>query len=348
MDDISAYDYQLPGELIAQHPLPNRSDARLMLVDRRGQSIEHFHVRDLPRLLDPGDCLVLNNTQVVPARLVGRRTRTGGHWQGLYLQHDAQGHWQVLGKTRGRLEIGETITLMNRAGLDGVVLQLLARQEGGVQIVAPQSTESALSILASHGRTPLPHYIRHGEMEAEDEARYQTIYASVPGSVAAPTAGLHFTPALLAQLEQQGIARADVTLHVGMGTFRPIQARTLSEHTMHAEWISVSDQAVYTIRQARAHGGRCVAVGTTSMRSLESAAQSGELKPFEGETSLFIRPPYTFHAVDALLTNFHLPKSTLLVLVRAFGGDELLRRAYETAVAERYRFFSYGDAMLIV
>ena len=347
MDELSAYDYHLPSELIAQHPLPNRSDARLLLVDRRAQSIEHYHVRDLPQLLDPGDCLVLNDTQVVPARLVGHRTRTGGHWQGLYLQHDAQGHWQVLGKTRGRLEIGETITLMQRNGLDGVELKLLARQEGGVLVVAPQSSEPALTILEQHGRTPLPHYIRHGEMEADDEARYQTVYAEVPGSVAAPTAGLHFTPALLSQLQAQDIQQAKVTLHVGIGTFRPIATEKLSEHVMHSEWISVSDAAVQTIRQARSHGGRCVAVGTTSMRSLEAASLSGELRPFEGDTNLFIRPPFAFHTVDALLTNFHLPKSTLLVLVRTFGGDELLKRAYEVAIAEGYRFFSYGDAMLI-
>lgn len=347
-DSISAYDYDLPTELIAQHPLARRSDARLMLVDRQAQAISHHHVRDLPLLLRPDDCLVLNDTKVVPARLVGFRTRTGGRWHGLYLQHDEAGHWQVLGKTRGRLEIGETITLMNRRGLDGVQLKLLARQEGGVLVVAPQSPQSTWQLLEEHGRVPLPHYIRHGEMESTDVERYQTVFATHPGSVAAPTAGLHFTPQLLRELEAKGVSEVHVTLHVGIGTFRPVTVERLSDHTMHREWASVSSSAVAAIGAAKAKGGRCVAVGTTSMRTLESASLEGTLVPFEGETDLFIRPPFTFRAVDVLLTNFHLPKSTLLVLVRTFGGDELMRRAYEVAIAERYRFFSYGDAMLIV
>lgn len=319
-----------------------------MLVDRKRDAIEHFHIRDLPELLNPGDCLVLNDTRVVPARLIGFRTRTGGRWQGLYLQHDDAGHWQVLGKTRGRLEIGETITLMNRQGLDGVRLKLLARQEGGVLVVAPESPETAYALLEQHGRTPLPHYIRHGVMEEGDVERYQTVYAAKPGSVAAPTAGLHFTPGLLAELEAKKITKTHVTLHVGIGTFRPVMVEQLSDHIMHREWASVEPATVATIAAAKASGGRCVAVGTTSMRTLESASRGGSLAPFAGETDLFIRPPFTFHTVDALLTNFHLPKSTLLVLVRTFGGDALLRRAYEMAIAERYRFFSYGDAMLIV
>lgn len=348
MDDVSAYDYDLPEELIAQHPLPRRSDARLMLVDRKAGSISHYHVRDLPELLRSGDCLVLNDTRVVPARLVGFRTRTGGRWQGLYLQHDAEGRWQVLGKTRGRLEIGERVTLMDRDGRDGVELELLARQEGGVLVVRPLSSEPALAILERHGRTPLPHYIRHGEMVESDVERYQTVFARNPGSVAAPTAGLHFTPGLLEELRAQGVTTAHVTLHVGIGTFRPIAVERLSEHVMHQEWASIDAVTVAQIRAARAAGGRAIAVGTTSMRTLETAARSGVLEPFSGETSLFIRPPFTFHAVDALLTNFHLPRSTLLVLVRTFGGDELMRRAYAEAIEERYRFFSYGDAMLIV
>lgn len=348
MDDVSAYDYDLPEELIAQHPLPRRSDARLMLVDRKAGSISHYHVRDLPELLRSGDCLVLNDTRVVPARLVGFRTRTGGRWQGLYLQHDAEGRWQVLGKTRGRLEIGERVTLMDRDGRDGVELELLARQEGGVLVVRPLSSEPALAILERHGRTPLPHYIRHGEMVESDVERYQTVFARNPGSVAAPTAGLHFTPGLLEELRAQGVTTAHVTLHVGIGTFRPIAVERLSEHVMHREWASIDAVTVAQIRAARAAGGRAIAVGTTSMRTLETAARSGVLEPFSGETSLFIRPPFTFHAVDALLTNFHLPRSTLLVLVRTFGGDELMRRAYAEAIEERYRFFSYGDAMLIV
>jgi S-adenosylmethionine:tRNA ribosyltransferase-isomerase len=347
-DLISHYDYHLPPELIAQQPLAQRSDARLMVIDRARQSIDHYHIRDLPEILAAGDCLALNDTKVVPARLVGHRTRTGGRWQGLYLQHDAAGHWQVLGKTRGRIEIGETITLMNRQGQDGVALKLLARQEGGVLVVQPQSHLPAFEILEAHGRTPLPHYIRHGESEAADVERYQTVFAAQPGSVAAPTAGLHFTPALLEALTRAGIGTARVTLHVGIGTFRPISTERLSEHVMHREWATISAETVAAIQAAKARGGRCIAVGTTSMRTLEAASRVGALAPFTGETDLFIRPGFAFHTVDALLTNFHLPKSTLLVLVRTFGGDELLRRAYEIAVEERYRFFSYGDAMLIL
>jgi S-adenosylmethionine:tRNA ribosyltransferase-isomerase len=347
-DFVSDYDYHLPPELIAQQPLPQRSDARLMVIDRSRQSIEHHHVRDLPSLLTPGDCVVLNDTRVVPARLVGFRTRTGGRWQGLYLQHDTAGHWQILGKTRGKMEVGETITLMDQQGLDGVRLKLLARQADGVLVVQPLSHDTAYEILEEHGRTPLPHYIREGEMEPADIERYQTVFAVNPGSVAAPTAGLHFTPALLTALEANGVKTARVTLHVGIGTFRPIATERLSEHVMHREWATITPAAVATIQTAKASGGRCIAVGTTSMRTLESASRSGALAPFIGETDLFIRPGFAFHTVDGLLTNFHLPKSTLLVLVRTFGGEELLRRAYEIAIQERYRFFSYGDAMLIV
>lgn len=347
-DLVSHYDYELPPELIAQHPLTQRSDARLLVVNRADQSLEHHHVRDLPDLLRSGDCLVLNDTRVVPARLIGFRTRTGGHWHGLYLQHDSAGHWQILGKTRGRLEIGETVTLMDRNGLDGVQLKLLARQEGGVLVVAPQSSDDVWTILEKHGRTPLPQYIRDGEMDTTDAERYQTVFAENPGSVAAPTAGLHFTPALFKDLAKQGIETAKVTLHVGVGTFRPISVERLEDHLMHREWASIDAATVERLHAVRTRGDRCIAVGTTSMRTLESASLSGVLQPFTGETDLFIRPGFQFHTVDALLTNFHLPKSTLLVLVRTFGGDELMRRAYEVAIAERYRFYSYGDAMLIL
>ncbi len=348
MDEVSAYDYHLPPELIAQHPLVKRSDARLMLIDRARQTIEHWHIRDLPQLLNAGDVLVLNDTKVVPARLVGWRTNTKGRWQGLYLQHDESGHWQILSKTRGVLQAGETITLMDRDGRDGVKLTLLAKQAGGVWVVQPQSDLPPLEVLEAHGRTPLPQYIRDGEMVEDDVERYQTVYADKPGSVAAPTAGLHFSPALLGDLQAQQVQTAKVTLHVGVGTFRPISVERLSDHLMHKEWATISAETVEQILAAKAAGGRCIAVGTTAMRTLESSALSGQLKPFTSETSLFIRPGFIFHAADALLTNFHLPKSTLLVLVRTFGGDELIRRAYEMAITEQYRFYSYGDAMLIV
>jgi S-adenosylmethionine:tRNA ribosyltransferase-isomerase len=346
--ELAQYDYDLPRELIAQQPLSVRSDARLMVVDRRAGSWDHRHVRDLPELLQAGDCLVLNDTRVVPARLVGRRTETGGHWEGLFLEADGQGLWRVLGKTRGRLAPGDRITLLDAEGQESVELELATRGPEGTWIVRPGSHEPAFELLERVGRVPLPPYIRKGEMVPADRQHYQTVYAKKPGAVAAPTAGLHFTGPLLDKLDSLGVALVRLTLHVGPGTFRPIKSELLAEHAMDAEWGSIDRETVETIGRARAGGGRVVAVGTTSVRLLETAAAGGELAPFTGPTDLFIRPPYHFRAVDALLTNFHLPRTTLLVLVRAFGGDELMRRAYEEAVREQYRFYSYGDAMLIL
>ena len=348
MSELDQYDYELPAELIAQEPLACRSDARLLIVRRQAGELEHARVRDLPEFLQPADALVLNDTRVVPARLVGYRTRTGGKWQGLFLAADDAGLWKVLSKTRGKLEPGETIMLQNRQLQDALPLRLLTRLDRGEWAARPESDEPALDLLQRIGRVPLPHYIRGGEMIDADLQTYQTVYATRPGAVAAPTAGLHFTPQLLQRIEQRGVATARVTLHVGIGTFRPITVERLRDHAMHSEWGQISAETVALLRQRRQAGGRIVAVGTTAVRVLETAAASGELQPWTGETSIFIRPPHTFQAVDALLTNFHLPKSTLLVLVRTFGGDELMRRAYAVAVEERYRFFSYGDAMLIV
>lgn len=348
MSELDRYDYELPKHLIAQHPALRRSDARLMLVDRRQQSIDHYHVRDLPELLHPRDCLVLNETRVVPAQLVGVRETTGGRWQGLYLDSDELGNWRLLCKTRGKLAPGDRIVLLNRDAEPDLGLVMLARLEGGAWAARPDSPLPALTLLDRVGRVPLPHYIRGGKMETADLERYQTVYARQPGSVAAPTAGLHFTPELLRRIEARGIGIAKVTLHVGLGTFRPISVDRLDEHTMHSEWGRIDAETAQRLVEVRASGGRIVAVGTTSVRLLESAALSGELAAWSGETNLFIRPGFTFRAVDALMTNFHLPRSTLLVLVRTFGGDELMRRAYAEALAEEYRFFSYGDAMLIV
>jgi len=344
----SQYDYELPLELIAQHPLSVRSDARLMVVDRGTASWDHRYVRDLPDVLGPGDCLVLNDTRVVPARLVGRRSDTGGHWEGLFLEGDENGFWRVLGKTRGKLDPGQRIRLLNAAGHEDIVLELAARRPDGTSIVRPETGERVLDLLERVGRVPLPPYIRKGEMVPADREHYQTVYAKKPGAVAAPTAGLHFTGQLLERLEGLGVHLVRLTLHVGPGTFRPIRAESLAEHVVDPEWGSISREAVEQIGRARAGGGRVVAVGTTSVRLLETAAAEGELAPFSGRTSLFIRPPYRFRVVDALLTNFHLPRTTLLVLIRTFGGDELMRRAYEEAVREQYRFYSYGDAMLIL
>jgi len=348
MGELDQYDYELPRELIAQSPAARRVDARLLVVDRSRNSLTHKHIRDLPELVGSKDCLVINDTRVVPARLVGRRTRTGGFWEGLFLEADTAGFWRLMCKTRGRLTTDETITLINAVGKEDIQLRLAAKQPDGTWIAHPESHEETLVLLDRVGRVPLPPYIRKGEMVEADRRHYQTVYAEKPGAVAAPTAGLHFTRSLLTQLESHGTTICRLTLHVGLGTFRPITAESLSEHQMHSEWGSVDPDNVAKILQCRRRGGRIIAVGSTSVRLLETAASSGTPEPFTGRTDLFIRPPYEFHAVDALLTNFHLPRTTLLVLVRTFGGDELIQRAYEEAIREEYRFYSYGDAMLIV
>jgi len=347
MSELDSYDFQLPRDLIAQHPLPRRSDARLMVVDRASGQIEHRHIRDLPEILRPKDCLVFNDTKVIPARLVGRRDRTGARWTGLFLGADEHGVWKILSKTRGKLEAGEAIVVLSWDVRQTITLRLLSKLDGGVWAVRPEPMGEPLEILDRIGRVPLPPYIRDGEMVAEDVEQYQTVFAERPGAVAAPTAGLHFTPELLANLTRLGIQQQRVTLHVGVGTFRPITADRLEDHVMHSEWCTLAPETAQQLEEYKKSNRRIVAVGTTVARTLESAAATGHLQSFSGETSLFIRPPYQFRAVDALLTNFHLPKSTLLILVRTFGGDQLIRRAYEEAVDERYRFFSYGDAMLI-
>ena len=348
MSDIDHYDYDLPRELIAQQPLKARQDARLLVVDREAASIEHAYVRDLPEFLAAGDTLVLNDTRVIPARLVGRRERTNARWTGLFLSADEHGNWQVLSKTRGKLEAGEAISIVSWDVRQELRLRLLTKLEGGVWAVRPEPMGDALPLLEKVGRVPLPPYIRDGEMTEADRLTYQTVFAKEPGAVAAPTAGLHFTDELFSKLSKHGITREFVTLHVGIGTFRPISAPSIDEHVMHHEWCSLSRETADRLIATRTRKGRIVAVGTTVVRTLETACQSGKLTPYTGTTNLFIRPPYNFHAVDALLTNFHLPKSTLLILVRTFGGDDLIRRAYDTAIREGYRFFSYGDAMLIL
>jgi S-adenosylmethionine:tRNA ribosyltransferase-isomerase len=339
------YDYSLPAELIAQEPLPNRSDARLLVVDRQTQSFQHRFIRDLPEFLQPQDCLVLNDTKVVPARLIGKRTRTGGHWEGLFLQLEEPNLWQIIGKTRGKIQVGETVQLHSPDGNNDLGIEFVAKNEDSTWLVKPLTTGTLVALLEQVGWTPIPPYIRGGKPLAYDKERYQTVYAAHAGSVAAPTAGLHLTPELLDTIRQKGTTTASVTLHVGIGTFKPITADNIEEHHMHAEWCSLSAESATSLRQCRNTGGKIVAVGTTSVRTLESASDS--LAPFEGMTSLFIRPPHRFRNVDMLLTNFHFPKSTLLILVRTFGGDELIREAYQEAIRQQYQFFSYGDAMLI-
>ena len=342
-------DYDLPPNLIAQYPCAERDQSRLLVARRSHQSLRHYTFHELPQLLNPGDLLVLNETRVLPARLLGRRAKTGGKWEGLFLSAHSGGTWELLCQTRGRLIEGELIEIEPKP----LTLELVGRSNGH-WLARPSESASPVELLGRHGHVPLPPYIRKGRADTSDRERYQTVYARVAGSVAAPTAGLHFTPQLLERLEQRGIQRAAVTLHVGLGTFQPIQVEDLRQHRMHREWGELPSETAAAITACRARGGRVVAVGTTCVRLLESAAQAIEshatsgLHAWSGETELLIYPPYAFRVVDALVTNFHLPRSTLLLLVAAFAGVDLTRCAYKTAVEQEYRFFSYGDAMLIV
>jgi S-adenosylmethionine:tRNA ribosyltransferase-isomerase len=336
-------DYSLPERLIAQEPAARRDASRLLVVRRSDGSIAHHTFSDLPTLLAPSDLLVLNDTRVLPARLLGRRQRTGGKWEGLFLGVGKGGVWELLCQTRGRLQEGERV-LIEPGSLQ---LQLL-RQHDGHWFARPQEDGPALELLERHGHTPLPPYIRKGLASEDDRDRYQTIFARHAGAVAAPTAGLHFTSELFSRLDQRGINRAFLTLHVGLGTFQPIKEEDITRHKMHQEWGSLPATTVAAIQDCRASGGRVVSVGTTSVRLLESVAATGPLRQWSGDTDLFIYPPYSFRCTDVLLTNFHLPRSTLLLLVAAFAGEELTRAAYQVAVDREYRFFSYGDAMLIL
>jgi S-adenosylmethionine:tRNA ribosyltransferase-isomerase len=341
-------DYDLPPHLIAQYPCGVRDQSRLLVASRSDQSLNHHDFHELPELLNPRDLLVLNDTRVIPARLLGWRAKTGGKWEGLFLSADADGTWELLCQTRGRLILGESI----KVEPGPLTLELVGRRERH-WLARPSESGSPVELLGRYGQVPLPPYIRKGRADAADRDRYQTVYARRAGSIAAPTAGLHFTPQVLERLEQRGIQHASVTLHVGLGTFQPIQVQDLRQHRMHREWGELPSETAAAITACKARGGRVVAVGTTCVRLLESAVQAVEqgsisgLQPWSGETELFIYPPFSFRAVDALVTNFHLPRSTLLLLVAAFAGIELTRHAYKTAVEKEYRFFSYGDAMLI-
>jgi S-adenosylmethionine:tRNA ribosyltransferase-isomerase len=341
---VFPFDYSLPAHLIAQEPAEPRDHARLLVARRSGATLTHHRFFDLPNLLLPGDLLVLNDTRVLPARLLGKRASTGGKWEGLFLRQVPDGSWEMLCQTRGRLRPGECIHVDGGA----LQLELVAQLPGGRWQVRPLTAVSAVDLLERFGRMPLPPYIRKGVAHAADRTRYQTVYSAEPGAVAAPTAGLHFTPEVFEGLRGRGIEWSFVTLHVGLGTFRPIEADDYTQHVMHSEWGRLPESAVLAIRACRERRGRVVAVGTTAVRVLETAGRFGPLQPWTGETDLFIYPPYDFLAVDALITNFHLPHTSLLLLVAAFAGSELLRRAYETAITDGYRFYSYGDAMLIL
>jgi S-adenosylmethionine:tRNA ribosyltransferase-isomerase len=343
---LADFAYDLPRDLIADRPLEPREAARLLLIPAAGMVADR-HIADLPQLLRPGDLLVVNDTKVIPARLVGRR---GAARVEITLAHDlGGGAWQVLAKGARRLRPGDRIDFA------GDLAAEIAEKgaEGMLVLRFDREGEAFRAALARHGAMPLPPYIRRPPSgdprgDARDRQDYQTMFAHAEGAVAAPTAGLHFTPALVAALAARGIDRATVTLHVGPGTFLPVKADDPREHNMHAEWGQVGTDAAARINAARARGGRIVAIGTTSLRLLESAAdERGAVHEFRGETRLFILPGYRFRAIDLLLTNFHLPHSTLFMLVAALAGRDRMTAAYAHAIAQRYRFFSYGDACLI-
>jgi S-adenosylmethionine:tRNA ribosyltransferase-isomerase len=346
--DAADLDYELPDRLIAQHPLERRDDSRLMVLRRESREIEHRHFRELPKLLNSGDLLICNDTKVVPARFLARRN-TGAGLEGLFLGEPSPGCWEVLLTKSRRLKAGERLQL-GESSFGFVVVESTGP---GLWRVRPDPPADTEKVLACVGRTPLPPYIRREQVaavaDADDRRRYQTIFARRPGAVAAPTAGLHFTSELLAGLAEAGVQQASITLHVGLGTFQPITAESLQDHEMHGEWFELSAETAARAEAVRKAGRRIVAVGTTSVRVLESCAGAGgALRSRAGETNLFIYPPYRFRVVRALVTNFHLPRSTLLALVFAFAGRDLVLEAYRRAVAEEYRFYSYGDAMLIL
>jgi S-adenosylmethionine:tRNA ribosyltransferase-isomerase len=340
-------DYVLPPQLIAQYPASQRDASRLLVVNRGGSVAGHHIFHDLPDLLRPGDLLVLNNTRVLPARLLGRRERTGGKWEGLFLREFPDGSWELMCQTGGQPATGETIVIEAETGEQTHRLTLLERMPAGRWRMRPESTSPITEVLAQFGRIPLPPYIRKGRGEGSDRERYQTVYARDAGAIAAPTAGLHFTPQLFAALENRGISRAFVTLHVGPGTFQSVQTENPAEHRVQPEWGELPIDTAAAIAACKERGGRVVAVGTTSVRVLETASRHGMGVGWSGLSDLTICPPFTFQVVDALITNFHLPRSSLLMLVAAFTGLDSMRSAYDEAIARGYHFYSYGDAMLI-
>lgn len=333
----SDFDYDLPPELIAQTPVEPRDAARLLVFDRQTGALQHAIFRDLGRFLRAGDLLVLNQTRVIPARLFGRKLPDGGKVEVLLLRRLDELTWEVLVRGKG-MRVGRWIEVEN--GPQATVTAVLTEARRLVRFSAPIEP-----FLPFAGHVPLPPYIH---TPLQDPERYQTVFAHIPGSVAAPTAGLHFTPRLIDELQNQGVHFTTVTLHIGLDTFSPVKEDSPLEHPIHTEWCQVSSETVDAVRAARAGGGRVIAVGTTVVRSLESAASKGDLQPFEGPTSLYILPGYRFRVVDAMITNFHLPRSTLLMLVSAFAGRERILWVYQQAIQERYRFYSFGDAMLIV
>ena len=343
---LSEFDYDLPEELIAQQPLPQRDASRMLVVNRADERVTDDQFRSLRRYLRTGDCLVLNNTKVFPARLIGARVPTGGAIEVLLLSELEPSVWQVLARPARRLAVGAQVSFGN-SSLSAVVT---AANEDGTRVIRFDRGDELPQLIEQIGQTPLPPYIkRDGATSDNDRKRYQTVYARESGAIAAPTAGLHFTPRVLEDLRGSGVETAEITLHVGYGTFEPVRVNDVSQHRVIAEAFAIDQNAAAVINEARAGGGRVIAVGTTTTRALEFAAASdGIIAATKGLADLTITPGFKFRAVDGLLTNFHLPKSSLLLLVSAFAGRELILRAYRHAVTERYRFYSYGDCMLIV
>jgi S-adenosylmethionine:tRNA ribosyltransferase-isomerase len=339
---LSDFSYDLPPQLIAQQALPERTASRLLVVNNTANdsaSCDDKVFSDLIDLIQPKDLLVFNNTRVIPARLYGKKS-TGGKIEvlveRLLSKHSLLAHV----KSSKSPQKGAILTLENK-----IKVEVIARQRDLFELKVLSNTPS-LELLEQYGHIPLPPYIERADTE-DDRERYQTVFAKKPGAVAAPTAGLHFSTDLLAQLKQKGVHIAQVTLHVGAGTFQPVRAENLDEHIMHSEWVEVDSAVCKAVAECKKRGGKVIAVGTTSVRSLESAAQNGELTPFSADTCLFITPGYQFNIVDHMITNFHLPESTLLMLVSAFSGYKTIKQAYQHAITKQYRFFSYGDAMYL-
>jgi len=336
---VNDFDFTLPDELIARHPTSERTGSRLLYLDGDAGTSQHLRFPDIENLLMPGDLLVFNNTRVIPARVFGQKT-SGGKVEVLVERmtsdHTALAHIRANKSPKPGTELE----------MEGGISLVVTGREDNLFCIQCTNDEPLVDLLELHGHMPLPPYLERADDESDRE-RYQTVYAQKKGAVAAPTAGLHFDDAILEKLRTKGIETAFVTLHVGAGTFQPVKADKLEDHIMHAEWIDVPADVAEKVRATKAAGNRVIAVGTTSVRSLESASQSGSIQPFTGDTRIFIYPGYTFKTVDAMLTNFHLPKSTLIMLVSAFAGQEAVMAAYDEAVKEQYRFFSYGDAMFV-
>lgn len=338
----SDFYYDLPEELIAQDPLEDRTASRLLVLDRKTGAVKHKIFSDVIDYLNKGDCLVINNTRVIPARLIGEKEGTGGKVEVLLLKRRANDVWETLVKPGKKLKPGAKITFGD-GRLRAEVLEVV---EEGNRLVKFHYEGIFEEILDSLGEMPLPPYITH---KLEDKEMYQTVYAKFDGSAAAPTAGLHFTKELLNKIEEKGIKISSITLHVGLGTFRPVKVDDVNNHHMHTEWYEVNAEAAEIINETKRNGGRVICVGTTSCRTIESVAdENGYMKAKTGETDIFIYPGYKFKVMDGLITNFHLPESTLVMLVSAFAGKENVLSAYETAVKEKYRFFSFGDAMILI